>query len=50
MSDLTDAKPNEKTEQSTGIRPFQEKDLKVVRMMIGTSVMEGLARANKQSR
>lgn len=49
MSDLTDAKPNEKTAQPTGIRPFQEKDLKVVRMMIGTSVMEGLARANKQS-
>ncbi|KAJ9110821.1 hypothetical protein QFC22_006678 [Naganishia vaughanmartiniae] len=46
----TDAKPIDEASSClpTGIRPYQEKDLKTVRMMIGTSVMEGLARANKQ--
>jgi hypothetical protein len=43
-----DAKPDD-TPQPTGIRPYRESDLKTVRMLIGTSVMEGLARANKQS-
>lgn len=47
--DTTDAKPDATVAQPTGIRPYRDGDLKTVRMMIGTSVMEGLARANKQS-
>ncbi|KAJ9093185.1 hypothetical protein QFC21_006502 [Naganishia friedmannii] len=48
----TDAKSNDDEAPPrlpTGIRPYEERDLKTVRMMIGTSVMEGLARANKQT-
>ncbi|KAJ9105591.1 hypothetical protein QFC19_003573 [Naganishia cerealis] len=45
----TDAKPDEHPRPATGIRAYEEKDLKTVRMMVGTSVMEGLARANKQT-
>ncbi len=32
-----------------GIRPLQEKDLRIVRQLIGQSVMEGLAESNKSS-
>lgn len=47
---IQDANPDAPAAQLTGIRPYRESDLKTVRMMIGTSVMEGLARANKQSK
>ena len=46
---IQDANPDAPAAQPTGIRPYRESDLKEVRMMVGTSVMEGLARANKQS-
>ncbi|GHJ89064.1 hypothetical protein NliqN6_5466 [Naganishia liquefaciens] len=46
---IQDANPDAPAAQPTGIRPYRESDLKEVRMMVGTSVMEGLARANKQT-
>jgi hypothetical protein len=33
----------------SGIRPLENKDLKVVRQLVGQSVMEGLAESNKRS-
>jgi hypothetical protein len=42
-----DAKPG--SSDYSGIRPLENKDRKVVRQLVGQSVMEGLAESNKQS-
>lgn len=45
----TVAENSEIAELHNGVRPYETKDASAVKMLVGQGVMEGLARANKQS-